>query len=124
MRKRWIWSTAGALGLLGLLVLGIWTWRLTQENHGLALTVEAERQRNFAEMVGHVDKLQSLLGKGLVTASTRQNMRFMSDVQYHSQAAVANVTALPLPANLRASTGKFLQQTGDFALSLLRKSVV
>jgi len=120
LRNRWIWSTAGALGLLGLLVLGTWTWRLTQENQGLALTIEAERQRNFAEMIGHVDKLHSLLGKGLVTASTRQNMRFMGDVHYHSQAAVTNVTALPLPANLRASTGKFLQQTGDFALSLMR----
>ncbi|HLN63716.1 MAG TPA: germination protein YpeB [Symbiobacteriaceae bacterium] len=120
MRRTGFWWPVGALAVLGLALWGLWTWRLGIANRDLALALEADHQRNFNEMAFHVEQIQSLLGKGLVTGTTRQNMRYMGEVNNHAQAAVGNFTALPLPAEVSAGTGKFLKQTGDFAQSVLR----
>lgn len=118
-RSTW-WALSGTLAILALTAWGVWTWRLTAANRQLALTVEADRQRNFSDMAYHVEQIQSLLGKGLVAGTTRQNMRYLSEAYHHAQAASTAFTSLPLPAEVSASVGKFLQQTGDFASSVAR----
>jgi spore germination protein len=120
MRRVGFWIPVGALAALGLALWGLWTYRLGVANTNLALALEAQRQRSFSEMAYHVEEIQALLGKGLVAGTTRQNMRYMGDVQQHAQAAVSNFTSLPLPAQVSAGAGKFLQQVGDFATSVLR----
>lgn len=120
MRSKLTWLPLGILVLAGLAVWGLWTWRLTAANRDLAHNLEAQRQRSFSDVAYHVEQIQGLLGKGLATGTTSQNMRYMSDVYHHAQAAVGSFTSLPLPQEVSASTGKFLQQTGDFAVSLLR----
>lgn len=121
MRNRAVWwAIPSTLAVLALAAWGVWTWRLTTVNRDLALTVEADRQRNFSDMAYHVEQIQSLLGKGLVAGTTRQNMRYLSETHHHAQAAAAAFTSLPLPAEVSASVGKFLQQTGDFASSVSR----
>lgn len=120
MRRLSFGITAGVLAALVLAVWGTWTYRLTQVNQQTAFQLEAERQRSFNNVSYHVEQIQTLLGKGLATGNVRQNMRYMSEVHHHSMSAVSNFTQLPLPAELSASTGKFLQQTGDFAQSVLR----
>lgn len=120
MRRTGFWLTGAVLTALALTLWGVWTWRLTVANRDLSLAVEADRQRNFADMAYHVEQIQSLLGKGLVAGTTRQNMRFLSDAHHHAMAAATNFTSLPLPAEVGASVGKFLQQTGDFAISVAR----
>jgi len=120
MRRRINWLPLGILAAAGLAVWGLWTWRLTVANRELANTLEAQRQRHFSDMAYHVEQIQGLLGKGLAAGTTSQNMRYMSDVYYHAQAAVTSFTSLPLPQEISLTTGKFLQQTGDFAVSILR----
>lgn len=120
MRRLRLWIPLGLLAALVLAGWGVWTWRLTTQNRALANALEAQRQRAFADLTHHVEQIQALLGKGLVTGSLTQNMRYMGDVNRHATAAVDAFTSLPLPAPLSASTGKFLQQVGDFSLSVLR----
>ncbi len=120
MRRIGFWAPAAILAALVLAIWGVWTYRLTTANRDLALALEAERQRDFNEVAYHVEQIEAHLAKGLVTGTTRQNMRYMSDVNLHARAAVNSFTSLPLPAELSAATGKFLQQVGDFANSLLR----
>ncbi len=120
MRRTAFWLPVGILAAVTLALWGVWTWRLNAVNLSLANALEAERQRSFVDLAHHVEELQSLLGKGLATGSATQNMRYMGDVNQHAAAAVSNFSRLPLPANLSASTGKFLQQVGDFAVSLVR----
>ncbi|HYF93516.1 MAG TPA: germination protein YpeB [Symbiobacteriaceae bacterium] len=120
MRRSVSWAVFGTLAAVVLTLWGVWTWRLTAANRDLALAVEADRQRNFADMAYHVEQIQALLGKGLVAGTTRQNMRYLSDAHHHAAAAATNFTSLPLPAEVSASVGKFLQQTGDFAQSISR----
>lgn len=120
MRRISFWLPVGLIAAVALGLLGVWTYRLGVANRNLALAVEADRQRNFSDMAYHVEQIQGLMGKGLVAGTTRQNMRYMGDVYHHAQAAVTNFTSLPLPAEVSASVGKFLKQTGDFAQSVLR----
>jgi len=120
MRTKAFWIPVGLLAAVALAVWGVWTWRLGTANRDLSLSLEAERQRNFADIAYHVEQIQSLMGKGLVTGTPQGNMRYMSEVHQHAQAAVANFMELPLPSELSSATGKFLQQTGDFANSLMR----
>ncbi|HWI63508.1 MAG TPA: germination protein YpeB [Symbiobacteriaceae bacterium] len=120
MRRAGLWIAGGILTALVLTLWGVWTWRLTTANRDLSLSLEADRQRNFADMAYHVEQIQSLLGKGLVAGTTRQNMRYLSDAHHHAAAAAESFMSLPLPAEVGASVGKFLQQTGDFAISVSR----
>lgn len=114
------WLSVSLVAVLGVAVWSAWTVSLNEHNRLLANALEAERQRSFVDMVHHVEQIQALLGKGLVTGSERQNMRYMADVHRHASAAVTAFSSLPLPTEVSAATGKFLQQVGDFAYSLLR----
>lgn len=120
MRKIGFWLPLGLLAAVTLSIWGVWTWRLNVHSRDLANALEAERQRNFVDLAYHVEQIQATLGKGLATGNVMQNMRYMADVNRHAYAAVDEFTSLPLPAQLSANTGKFLQQVGDFSLSLLR----
>jgi len=120
VRRVFTWLSVSLLAALALTVWTAWTFQLNQQNQLLANSLEAERQRSFVDMAHHVEQIQALLGKGLVTGSERQNMRYMADVNRHATAAVTAFSSLPLPAEISTTTGKFLQQVGDFSLSLLR----
>ncbi len=119
-RKIW-WAAAGVVFLAVLVLLGGYTWRLQQTNQQLALTLEAERQRNFHALVYHVENLQALLAKGLVTGSARQNLHYMGEVRRHTGAAISHFSCLPLPGPVSAASGKFLAQVGDFAYVVARR---
>ncbi|MBY6277009.1 MAG: germination protein YpeB [Symbiobacterium thermophilum] len=111
------------LGLLAagvLAVWGAWTVHLYRQYQALAYELEAERQRNFAEMISHVEAMRGLMGKSLAAGSTRQNALYMGEVYRRASLAAANFMALPLPEELGAATGKFLNQIGDFAYSVVR----
>jgi spore germination protein len=119
-RKTMAALAAGIL-LVGLLaVWGVWTARLQQENRALALQLEVERQRNFSELTARVQNIGGMLAKGLAAGSVSQNMFYLSESYRHATAAVSHLMALPLPGPLSASAGRFLNQVGDFAWSVVR----
>jgi len=120
MRRTAFWLPVGLLAAVTLALWGTWTWRLNTVNLSLSNALEAERQRSFVDLAYHVEELQALLGKGLATGNVAQNMRYMGEVNQHAASAVSNFSRLPLPAELSATTGRFLQQVGDFAASLVR----
>lgn len=120
MRRVVTWLSVSVFAALAVAVWSAWTAHLNEHNRLLANALEAERQRSFVDMVHHVEQIQALLGKGLATGSERQNMRYMADVHRHAAAAVTALSSLPLPTEVSSTTGKFLQQVGDFSYSLLR----
>ncbi|MBY6277518.1 MAG: germination protein YpeB [Symbiobacterium thermophilum] len=120
MRRVVTWLSVSLFAAVAVAVWAAWTANLNEHNRLLANALEAERQRNFVDMVHHVEQIQALLGKGLATGSERQNMRYMADVHRHASAAMTAFSSLPLPTEVSSTTGKFLQQVGDFAYALLR----
>ena len=111
---------AGVIAATALGVWGAWTAHLVRQTQALAYELEAERQRNFAEMISHVEAMRGVMGKSLAAGSTRQNVLYMGEVYRRASLAAANFMALPLPEELGAATGKFLNQVGDFAYSIVR----
>lgn len=110
-------------GLLAAGVLAVWgayTVQLNRQYRALAYELEAERQRNFAEMISHVEAMRGLMGKSLAAGSTRQNALYMGEVYRRASLAASNFMALPLPQELGTATGKFLNQIGDFSYSVVR----
>ncbi len=79
-------------------------------------------QQSFYELVEHVEQLQVLLGKSLVSTSPRQNIMILTDVWSHSNTAQAELNKLPLAAQTVYDTAKFLSQTGDFAHVMARQN--
>lgn len=121
MTKRAVGWVAVAVLAVGMIALwGAFTMNLGWHGRGLALQLESERQRNFAELVHNVQNIQGLLGKGMVAGSVQQNMLYMGEVNRRASLANMNFMALPLPGPLSAGAGKFLSQVGDFAYSVAR----
>ncbi len=79
-------------------------------------------QQSFYELVEHVEQLQVLIGKSLVSTSPRQNIMILTDVWSHSNTAQAELNKLPLAAQTVYDTAKFLSQTGDFAHVMARQN--
>ena len=120
-RRRAVGGAIAGLVVAGVLaVWGAWTVHLTRQNRALAHELEAERQRNFSEMISHVEAMRGLMGKSLAAGSTRQNALYMGEVYRRASLAASNFMALPLPEELGAATGKFLNQIGDFSYSVVR----
>ncbi|MFW5986196.1 MAG: germination protein YpeB [Halanaerobiales bacterium] len=104
--------------MVGLLIFGVtgyWGYTQYQEKQQLQVYIGNKYQQSFYELVDHVEQLQVLLGKSLVSNSPRQNILLLTDVWSHSNTAQAELNKLPLAAQTVYSTSKFLAQAGDFA---------
>lgn len=121
MRSRWIIPTALAL----LLTLGVGFWGLTQYQDKKRLqTYLANRyQSSFYQLSDHVEKMEVLLAKGMVTSSPTQNLVIFSELWSESNAAKESLSNIPVSNRALTRTNKFLTQVGDFAYSLNKKGV-
>ncbi|HLO04039.1 MAG TPA: germination protein YpeB [Symbiobacteriaceae bacterium] len=115
---RWILSAIVALGLVGW---GVYTVRLQQANHKLALALEAERQMTVNDVAYHTNQAQTYLGKALASGSIAQTVRYLSNVQQHAVDAGNAFKQLPIESNVGAEGSKFIQQIGDLSSSLANR---
>lgn len=109
-----------ALVLAG--VAGYWGYDQYQENEQLQIYIGNTFQQSFYELVDQVEKLQVLMGKGLVSTSPRQNIMILTDVWSHANTAQAELNKLPLAAQTVYDVAEFLSQTGDFAHVMARQN--
>lgn len=109
------WIIPMLIGLLIIGIVGYWGYDQYQRKEELKIYMGNKYQQSFYELVEHVEQLQVLLGKSLVSTSPRQNIMLLTDVWSHSTTAQAELNKLPLAAQTVYDTSKFLAQTGDFA---------
>ncbi len=108
--------------ILGFGLGGAWAYSEHRMRVGLETYLENERQRSFAEMMVHVENVGTLLGKGLVSNSPRQNVALYAEIWGHANEAQANFSRLPVGQLPAERTAQFLVQVGDFANTLMRQS--
>ncbi|MTI59727.1 MAG: germination protein YpeB [Firmicutes bacterium] len=111
--------------LVGLLVVGVtgyWGYNQYREKEQLEVYMGNKYQQAFYELVEHVEQLQVLLGKSLVSTSERQNIMLLTDVWSHANTAQAELNKLPLAAQTVYQTAKFLSQTGDYCHAAARQN--
>ena len=111
-----------ALGLILLIVAGWFGFNQYTENNLMRNHLEAQYQRAFFSMAGHIRNVEVQLGKSLVSGSPNQNIVMFSDIWQQSYAAQTDLGQLPLfnLALLRTST--FLTQLGDFSYTLAKQN--
>ncbi|MFW6023039.1 MAG: germination protein YpeB [Halanaerobiaceae bacterium] len=111
--------------LVALIVAGVagyWGYDQYQDRQQLEVYMGNKYQESFYELVEHVEQLQVLIGKSLVSTSPQQNIMILTDVWSHSNTAQSELNKLPLAAQTVYDTAKFLSQTGDFAHVMARKN--
>ncbi|HLV09085.1 MAG TPA: germination protein YpeB [Halanaerobiales bacterium] len=112
--------------LIGVLVLGglaYWGYDQYREKEQLKIYIGNKYQQSFFELVDRIERVNVLLGKGLVSSSSERNIMLLTDVWSHASIAQQELTKLPLAAQTVYDTAKFLAQTGDFAHVQAKKNV-
>lgn len=112
------------IGLLtfALVVTGVWGFNQYQDKNQYQILLENEHQRAFYDLVGNVENLSVLTSKSIVSGSSRQNIRLLSDIWWQSNFAQQNAGQLPISHVALTRTEKFLTQLGDYAYTLAKST--
>lgn len=116
MRATWIIPTS--LALLLAAGTGIWGYNQYQDKVRLQNHLASRYQSSFYQLSDHVEKLEVLLAKGMVTSSPTQNLVIFSEIWNESNSAKESLSNVPVSNQALTRTNKFLTQVGDFAYTL------
>lgn len=119
MAGRWrIGMTALCIGLVASLAWGF--SNLTARRQAETI-LSARYQQNFFEALGHIENVEILLSKALVSASPRESIRYLTELWQQAASAQASLNALPLRQGTLMRTSRFLTQLGDFSFVASQK---
>lgn len=116
MERRW----RGATMVLGLLLVGALGWGIWEANARRQTQTQllARYQQQFFDALGHVENIEVLLSKAVVSAAPAETVRYLSELWQHAFAAQANLNALPIQPGGAMRTSRFLTQLGDYSFVL------
>lgn len=80
--------------------------------------IKMDYQRSFTELVQYVDDLQLSLEKSLFVNDSYQMLRLSEEIYRQAAFASANLALLPLAEEPLENLSEFLNQSGDYAVSL------
>ncbi len=80
--------------------------------------IKMDYQRSFTELVQYVDDLQLSLEKSLFVNDSYQMLRLSEEIYRQAAFASANLALLPLREEPLENLSEFLNQSGDYAVSL------
>ncbi|MBC7343000.1 MAG: germination protein YpeB [Clostridia bacterium] len=115
------WAIVG-LAAIALVLLG-WGWQQSQAKSTLGYALEANYQRDFHNLINYVDQSQTLLGKGLASATPERRSLYLSQVWNRSLDAQSALSQLPIKELNLSATRKFLAQVGDYSYSLAEAGI-
>lgn len=120
MRRKYLVPIA--LGLALLLALGWFGFNRYTEMARTQNLLEAQYQRAFFSMAGHMRNVEVLLGKSLATGSPTQNIMLFADIWHQTYSAQSDLGQLPIFHLALERTSKFLTQLGDFTYTLAKQN--
>ncbi|MCK9267868.1 MAG: germination protein YpeB [Alkaliphilus sp.] len=109
-----------AIALVVALGWGIYEYNEKNDYHTY---LDTHFQRQFYELIGHVENAQVNLSKAMVSASNNDIARFLNDVTSQSYMAQEKLTQLPFHHGGIRSTERFLSQLGDYCTAMSNKSL-
>jgi len=110
------------IGLLAIAAVGYWGYLQHSARDAMRIHVGNTYQRAFFNTTDHVRNLEAMLAKGLVAADRQQDIDLFTDVWQQSNAALDNISQLPVSDVLLSRTAKFLTQVGDYSRTMVRKT--
>ncbi len=121
MTKRAKLRTAAFVCALFLVLCGLWASTAgTLENTKMKL--EYSYRRALGDLADHVSGMESALQKAAYVNTATMQSSLSAELLEKSSGAKAAMAALPLPSEKEEKLNRFLSQTGDYALALMRSS--
>ena len=87
------------------------------------INYSSQEERNFYELVGHVDGIDTNLSKAIVSNDNEHLQTIFSDVVVQSNMASENLSNLALHDEEKFYTMKFINQVGDYSKYLQNKLI-
>ncbi|NLO37866.1 MAG: germination protein YpeB [Ruminiclostridium sp.] len=108
-----------------VMLAAVAAWGIYQYKRAADLRQELDNQYNraFYEMVGHVQNVEVLLIKSMVSSTPQMAAETLQEAWRQANLAQTNLGQLPITQDVLANTSKFLSQVGDFALTLDRQNI-
>lgn len=119
-RRKSAWLLPGVLGI-ALVLVGVWGANVNRNYRRVSNHLEAQRQRAFADMLGHVENIHDLTAKAQVSGSPRQNIMQLVEIWRHAGEAHADLSQVPMQGATLSNLGKFFSQSGEYAYALARR---
>jgi len=121
LNKRNTLAISFVLGALLLILTGYWGYTQNQARNKMQTYLGNRYQMALIDLTNHVEKLQVMMAKGLVTSSPEQDIIIFSDIRNEATSALGDLGQLPLSNPALTRTSKYLTQVGDFAYTLNKK---
>jgi len=108
---------------IALVATGVWGYQQYTEKVDYHTYLDIQFQRQFYELIGHVENTQVELAKAMVSGSSADTAKYLNDTVAQAYMAQEKLTQLPLDHGAIRTTEKFLSQLGDYASAMANKSV-
>lgn len=118
--RRW-WIVPALIGALAITGFAYWGYGQSQDKNQLLTYLNNRNQMAYFLLTDHVENVETMLSKSLVSNSPKQRMVLLADIWQQAYSAQANLTQIPITGQSVTRTSSFLTQTGDFAWSLAKK---
>lgn len=109
-----------SIALVAALGWGIYQYNERNDYHTY---LDLQFQRQFYELIGHVENAQVNLSKAMVSGSNKDIAKFLNDTAAQSYMAQEKLTQLPFHHGGIRDTERFLSQLGDYCTAMLNKSL-
>ncbi|MDR5659415.1 germination protein YpeB [Serpentinicella sp. ANB-PHB4] len=118
--KRYTLPVILGIALIGTSIWGVYQYNQSRDYHTY---LDLQFQRQFYDLIGHVENAQVDLAKAMVSGSTNDMAKFLNETVFQSYMAQEKLTQLPLNhANIR-QVEKFLSQMGDYCTAMVNKTL-
>lgn len=105
-----------------VVVLG-WGIYQCKEKNDYHTYLDIHFQRQFYELIGHVENAQVNLSKAMISASNKDIAQFLNNTINQSYMAQEKLTQLPFHHGGIRDTERFLNQLGDYCTAMANKSL-
>ncbi len=118
--RRYILPIVLAVALLGT---GVWGYQQYTQKVDYHTYLDIQFQRQFYDLIGHVENTQVDLAKAMVSGSPLDRANYLNDTVRQAYMAQEKLTQLPFNHGVIRSTEKFLSQVGDYCTAMVNKSL-
>ncbi len=108
---------------LALIVTGIWGYYQYNEKNDYHTYLDIQFQRQFYDLIGHVENAQVDLAKAMVSGGSKDIIKYLNDTIFQSYRAQDKLTQLPFDHGGIRRTESFLNQLGDYCTAMVNKSL-
>ncbi|GAB6086777.1 germination protein YpeB [Alkaliphilus crotonatoxidans] len=108
---------------IALVITGVWGYYQYNERNDYHTYLDIQFQRQFYDLIGHVENVQVDLAKAMVSGSNQDMVKFLNDTIQQSYMAQEKLTQLPFYHGAIRQTEKFLSQLGDYCTAMVNKTL-